>query len=399
MIGERGRLLHSEGNCMEPTTPHLNFSGTGALPADAASRYHRLLRYIGVADVLLGLALMAVLLAADWTSGIRNFAVRLAGDHYASALFVYTTILLLLTKLLSLGPDYYSFLIEHRYRLSNQRLRGWAWDQSKEFALTFVFGQVLVQMLYLLIRLQPQWWWVTCWILFMLLNVLLAQLAPVLLFPLFFRFRSLADEELTARLTRMSEKAGAKVRGVYEWNLSEKTKKANAALMGLGRTRRIVISDTLLATCNHDEIEAVLAHELGHQVYRHMLKSIAVQGVVTFLGFWCLKLAVRWAAFDWKRYDQIDFANLPLMILVATAISLLLLPLMNAYLRFNERQADAYAWKTLGSVKAFCTAMEKLAAQNLSEREPSRWVEILFHSHPAPFRRMKAAVAWANAHR
>ena len=253
--------------------------------------------------------------------------------------------------------------------------------------------------MYLLIRLQPQWWWVTCWILFMLLSVLLAQLAPVLLFPLFFRFRSLDDEELTARLTRLSEKAGAKVRGVYEWNLSEKTKKANAALMGLGRTRRIVISDTLLATCNHDEIEAVLAHELGHQVHRHMLKSIAVQGVITFFGFWCLKLAVRWAAFDWKRYDQIDFANLPLMILVATAISLLLLPVMNAYSRFNERQADAYAWKTLGSVKAFCTAMEKLAAQNLSEREPSRWVEILFYSHPAPFRRMQAAVAWANAHR
>jgi STE24 endopeptidase len=124
-----------------------------------------------------------------------------------------------------------------------------------------------------------------------------------------------------------------------------------------------------------------------------------VQGVITFFGFWCLKLAVRWAAFDWKRYDQIDFANLPLMILVATAISVLLLPLMNAYSRFNERQADAYAWKTLGSVKAFCNAMEKIAAQNLSESEPSRWVEILFYSHPAPFRRMRAAVAWANLHR
>ena len=109
------------------------------------------------------------------------------------------------------------------------------------------------------------------------------------------------------------------MRGVYEWMLSEKTKKANAALMGLGRTRRIVISDTLLAACDHDEIEAVLAHELGHHVYRHMRKGIAVQGVITFFGFWCLKLAIRWAAFDWKRYDQIDFANLPLMILVATA--------------------------------------------------------------------------------
>lgn len=386
---------------MDTIIPPSSFSGE-RLPADSAEarRYNRLLRRIDAADLGLGLALMGVLLAADWTSDFRNFAVHVAGDHHAVALFLYTTILLLLTKALSLGLDYYSFRVEHRYHLSNQHLLNWAWDQIKGFALTFLISQLLVQMVYFLIRLQPQWWWVAGWALFMLFSVVMAHLAPVLLFPLFFRFRALADEELTARLTRLSEEAGAKVRGVYEWMLSEKTKKANAALMGLGRTRRIVISDTLLATCNHDEIEAVLAHELGHHVYRHMLKGIVVQGVITFFGFWCLKLAVRWAALDWNRhYDQIDFANLPLMILVATTISVLLLPLMNAYSRFNERQADLYAWKSLGAVQPFCSAMEKLAAQNLSEREPSRWVEILFHSHPATGRRIQSALAWASSHR
>lgn len=384
---------------METMISPSGFSGERSVSADSAETrsYNRLLRRIGVADLALGLAFMCVLLAADWTSDFRNIAVRIASDHHAIALFLYTSILLLITKVLSLGLDYYSFLIEHRYHLSNQRLRNWAWDQAKGFALTFLLSQVLVQTVYLLIRLQPQWWWVTGWGLFMTFSVLMAHIAPVLLFPLFFRFRSLADEELTARLTRMSEKAGAKVRGVYEWMLSEKTKKANAALMGLGRTRRIVISDTLLSACTHDEIEAVLAHELGHHVHRHMLKGIAVQGVITFFGFWCLKLAVRWAAFDWKRFDQIDFANLPLMILVSTAVSVVLLPVMNAYSRFNERQADLYAWKSIGSVAPFCAAMEKLAAQNLSEREPSRWVEILFHSHPATGRRMKAALAWADS--
>jgi STE24 endopeptidase len=375
--------------------------GVRDMPADSAEtrRYNRLLRRIGIADMGLGLVLMGVILAADWTSNFRNFAVRRAGDHHAAALFIYTSILLVLTKVFGLGLDYYSFLIEHRYHLSNQRLRNWAWDQLKGFVLMFSLGQVLVQLLYLLIRLQPQWWWVTGWALFTLLSVLLAHIAPVVLFPLFFRFRALDDDDLTARLTRLSENAGAKVRGVYEWMLSEKTKKANAALMGLGHTRRIVISDTLLATCNHEEIEAVLAHELGHHVYRHMLKGIAVQGAITFFGFWCLKLAVRWAEFDWKRYEQIDFANLPLMILVATGISVVLLPVMNAYSRFNERQADLYAWKSQGNVEPFCSAMEKIAAQNLSEREPSRVVEMLFHSHPAVGRRMKAAQAWAAARR
>ena len=384
---------------MEATTSHSGPAADGGgPPGDVAEarRYHRLQRRLGAADVVGGLAVMGVILATDWTSDFRNFAVRLAGDHHAAALFLYTTILLLLTGFLSLGLDYYGFRIEHRYRLSRQRLRSWAWDQFKGFALTFLFGQVLVQLVYLLIRLQPQWWWVTGWAVLMLFSVLMAQTDPVVLFPIFFRFRVLNNEELTARLTRMCERAGARIRGVYEWKLSEKTKKANAALMGLGRTRRIVISDTLLETCNEDEIEAVLAHELGHHVYRHMWKAIAVQGAVTFFGFWCLKLAIRWAALDWKRYDQIDFANLPLMVLVVTAISVLLMPVMNAYSRFNERQADAYAWQTLGSVQAFCSAMEKLAVQNLAEREPARWVEILFHSHPAIGRRMRAALSWAH---
>jgi STE24 endopeptidase len=385
---------------MHPTIFPAFYIGDGSPSAESpeARRYHRLLRRIGVADMALGLVLMGIILLADWTSDFRNFAVRVAGDHHSLALFVYTSILLLLTKALSLGLDYYSFRIEHRYHLSNQHVRNWAWDQTKGFALTFLISQVLVQIVYLLIRLQPRWWWVTGWALFMLLTVLMAQIAPVLLFPLFFRFGALTDEELTKRLTRMSEKAGAKVRGVYEWILSEKTRKANAALMGLGRTRRIVISDTLLSTCNPDEIEAVLAHELGHHVYRHMLKGIGVQAVVAFFGFWCLKLAIRWAAFDWKRYDQIDFANLPLMILVATAISVVLLPVLNAYSRFNERQADLYAWKSLGTVGPFCSAMEKIAAQNLSERDPSRWIEILFHSHSATGRRIGAAQAWGDSH-
>jgi STE24 endopeptidase len=381
-------------------TPSIAVNHGVRIPGDEARIYHRLLRRIGLADVALGLALMGVLLAAGWTSDLRNLAVRSAGDHYSRALFLYNAMLLLMTKALSLGLEYYGFLIEHRFHLSTQRLRGWMWDQAKGFAVNFILCQLLVQVVYLLIRWQPQWWWVTAWALFMLLSVLAAHVAPVIFFPLFFRFRALGDEELRARLTRMSERAGARVRGVYEWMLSEKSRKANAALMGLGRTRRIVISDTLLASCDHDEIEAVLAHELGHHVMRHMLKTIAVQAVVTFFGFWCLKLAVRWAALDWEHpLAQIDFANLPLMVLVATAVSMLLLPVLNAHSRFHERQADLYAWKSLGTVKPFCSAMEKLAAQNLSEQEPSRIVEILFHSHPAIARRRRAALAWDERRR
>ncbi|MDR3765399.1 MAG: M48 family metallopeptidase [Acidobacteriota bacterium] len=360
----------------------------------ATRRYNRLLRRIGVVDAALGLLLMALLLATGWTAGVRNFAFRLAPVSHWLALFIYTAALMLMAKAVGLGLEYYSFRIEHRYHLSTQRPGSWVWDQIKSFLVSMVFAQLLVQVMYYLIRWQPHWWWVTCWALFLMLSVLLVQLAPLVLFPLFFRFRRLENEELAARLAKMSERSGARVRGVYEWILSEKTRKANAALMGLGGTRRIVISDTMLASCDAEEIEAVVAHELGHHVYRHMLTGILFQAVITFFGFWCLKLVVRWAEFA-GLYAQIDFANLPLIVLVATVISLALLPVMNAFSRFNERQADLYAWKTLGRIEPFCSAMEKLAVQNLSERDPSRWVEALFHSHPCVGRRIRAAQEWA----
>jgi STE24 endopeptidase len=216
-----------------------------------------------------------------------------------------------------------------------------------------------------------------------------------LLFPIFYRFRALENDALRDRLTRLSERAGAKVRGVYEWKLSEKSKKANAALMGLGQTRRIVLADTLLANYTDDEIEAVLAHELGHHVHNHILKSIGMQAVISFAGFWVVKTILRKPFPDWYS-SQADFANLPLILLVATVISLLLLPILNAYSRFNERQADQYAWKSIASIGPFLSAMNKLAAQNLAERVPSRWVEILFHSHPSISKRVAAAERWAN---
>ena len=139
---------------MEPMIPPSVFTGDASMAAESADtrRYNRLLRRIGFADLALGLLLMGVILAADWTSDFRNFAVRIAGDHHALALFLYTSILLLLTKFFSLGLDYYSFRIEHRYHLSNQHVRNWAWDQTKGFALSFLLSQALVQIVYLLIR-------------------------------------------------------------------------------------------------------------------------------------------------------------------------------------------------------------------------------------------------------
>lgn len=362
-------------------------------------RYNRIKRWLGLGDFAIGFGLLIVLLISGWTGTLRDLAERGAAQNYTLAVFLYVLMLMLISKFIGIPLEYYGFRLEHRYNLSNQRLRSWLWDECKGFLLGLVMATVVVELLYMLIRQVPQHWWLVAWALFLGLMILLAQLAPVVLFPIFYKFEPLENDELKRRLILLSERAGTRVRGVYKWHLSEKSKKANAALTGLGATRRIILADTLLDNYSDDEIEAVLAHELGHHVHKHILKSIFVQAGITLFGFWLANEVLRYAVDRRNMFETMsDFANLPLLILVSTVLSFLLMPALNAYSRFNERQADRYCFESVASVVPFISSMNKLAAQNLSERTPARWVEWLLHSHPAVARRVAAAEAWEKSH-
>ncbi len=373
---------------------------TTVAPPDSAEvrKYNRIRRWLGICEFLLALAMLLVLLTTGWTGWLRDLALQGAFQSYAVAVLLYVLMLILVGKILGLGMDYYGFRLEHRYQLSNQKLRAWIWDEVKGFLVSVILAGLLVELLYFVIRQFPQYWWLVAWLGFLGVTVLLAQLAPVVLFPIFYKFEPLQDEELKLRLVRLGERAGTRVRGVYKWHLSEKSKKANAALTGLGGTRRIILADTLLNNYSPDEIEAVLAHELGHHVYRHILKGIAVHAGVTFVGFWAANWALHYAVDRLHMFETLsDFANLPLLALIFALLSFLLMPAMNAFSRFNERQADRYAFENIASVDPFISSMNKLAVQNLAERTPSRWVEWWFHSHPAIARRVAAAEAWGRA--
>jgi len=373
---------------------------TTVAPPDSPEvrKYNRIRRWLGMGDLVLALALLVVLLLTGWSGAIRDLAYGNSLQSYGLAVFLYVFFLILIARVLGLGMDYYGFRLEHRYKLSNQKLRSWLWDEAKGFLLAIILGGLLVELLYFMIRQFPEHWWILAWAGFLAVTVLLAQLAPVLLFPIFYKFEPLQDEELKARLIRLGERAGTRVRGVYKWQLSEKSKKANAALTGLGNTRRIILADTLIDNYSPDEIEAVLAHELGHHVYKHILKGIAVQAGVTFVGFWAANWVLQYASDRWHIFEQLsDFANLPLIILTFVVLSFILMPAMNAFSRHNEREADRYAFENIATVEPFITSMNKLAQQNMAERTPSRWVEWWFHSHPAIARRVAAAEAWAKA--
>ena len=377
----------------------MSAADTSRAPVDTpeARRYNRIRRWLSLADLALGLVFLVVLLITGWSGALRDFAIQLSPEYYSVSVFFYVLMLLIISKAISLGLEYYGFRLEHRYQLSNQKLRSWLWDELKGWLLGVVLGTLLVELLYYTIRQSPQHWWIVAWLAFMALFVLFAQIAPIVFLPIFYKFEPLENENLRQRLIRLSERAGTRVRGVYEWKLSEKSKKANAALTGLGATRRIILADTLLQNYSDDEIEAVLAHELGHHVHKHILKSIGVQAGVTLFGFWAGNAVLHYAMERSHLFETLsDFANLPLLVLVSTVLGFFLMPVLNSYSRFNERQADRYCFQSITDVAPFISSMNKLAEQNLAERTPGKWVEWFFHSHPAITKRVAAAQHWAK---
>jgi Zn-dependent protease with chaperone function len=356
-----------------------------------AKAYHRAGRILGVAGFALDLALLGALIFAGWTAGLRTFAESVT-RHPALALLIYFILFGLVVQLPGIPLSYLKgYRLEHRYGLSNETFWNWVKDQLKGLAVGGALGALGVEFVYWTMRNWQAAWWIISATAFVAFFVLLANLAPVLLFPIFFKFKPVEDENLTERLLELSRRAGTRVRGVFEWRLSEKSKKANAALVGLGNTRRIILSDTLLEKFSADEVEAVLAHEFGHHVRHHVFRMIIVQTLTTYLGFYLANACLlKWGqALGFKGVA--DFANLPLLILVSTGLSLILLPSVNSHSRWLERQADEYALKAISGKAAFITSMEKLAEINLAERQPSAWIEFIFHSHPSIEKRIAYA--------
>jgi STE24 endopeptidase len=353
---------------------------------DRASRYHRLKRRVSVASVVWSGALLALLLVTGGSLALRRLAE--GGDAAAPygtlvTVAIYVCLLFLLNEIVALPLSFYGgYLLEHRYGLSRETIGRWAGDQLKGSLIGLVLGAAGVEAIYVALVWWPDWWWLAAGLFFAIVIVMMANLAPIVLLPIFFRFKPLDREALRDRLLRLAERAGARVVGVYEWSLGDRTRKANAALTGLGSTRRILVSDTLLAEYSDDEIEVILAHELAHHVHGDIWKGIAFEAVLIVAGFGLADIVLRAFAPALGLRGLADVAGLPLLLLAAGGLSLVLVPAANALSRRHERQADRFALDLTRNVAAFVSAMRRLAAQNLAEETPSALVRALFYTHP-----------------
>jgi STE24 endopeptidase len=254
-------------------------------------------------------------------------------------------------------------------------------------------GLLVIEIVYYVLRISPNLWWLWAGLILLFFNIILANLAPVLLMPLFYKFVPLEEEhaDLVARLLNLAERAGTRVRGVYKFDMSRRTKAANAAITGLGNTRRIILGDTLINEFTPDEIETVLAHELGHQVHRDIPIGILVESVITLGGLYLASLGLEWGAAALGYTGVSDIAAMPLFVLIMGAYGLLVMPLGNAFSRWREIRADEYALKMTGKGEAYASALTRLANQNLAEAYPEPWVETLLYSHPALGKRIAMA--------
>jgi STE24 endopeptidase len=356
---------------------------------DRAARYQRLKRRASVASVLWTAILLSGLVISGFHLSLRDTAAGLAP---AAPVLGYVFLLAVINEAGALPLAIYSgFLLERRYGLSTERPAAWARDYLKSFAIGLLLAGGAAAIVYGFAARSPDWWWLEAGLVFAAAIVGLANLAPILLLPLFYTVKPLDRDSLRARLLALADRAGARVLGAYEWGLSDKTRKANAALAGIGATRRILVSDTMLADYSEEEIEVVLAHELAHHVHGDIWKGIAFESALIVAGFYAAAVVLAEIAPLTGVRGVADVAGLPILLLAAGAVSLAVVPLAHAMSRAFERSADAFALKLTRNPTAFVSAMRRLGAQNLAEDEPSRVVQWLFHSHPPIRERIAAA--------
>jgi STE24 endopeptidase len=312
-------------------------------------------------------------------------------------LFVFSASIGFFYYVSTLPLSYYSeFILEHRFSLSNQTLKDWIKREIKKTMVSLIIAMPLVYLVYTFIKYSPLYWWFLTAVSWFFVTILIAKFAPIIIVPLFYKYSRIKNNELKDRLSSLVSRAGFKAEGVYEINISKDTKKANAALLGIGRQKRILLCDTLLKNFSTDEVECVMGHELGHHRLRHITKLILFNGIATSIVFFLTNATL--AGFrDIAGYTQLhDFESLVMVYAIISALNIGVSPIQNAFSRKLEKDADTFALRLTGNKSAFISTMKKLSEQNLADPNPGRFYEIMLYNHPPISKRIAFAESFKN---
>lgn len=361
---------------------------------ELAKKYELIHNKLFLLDIILTF-LGLIILIVGGTGGVSGRLSAYLGSLFPNIWLkngVYVGVLSIIYTLLFLPLSFYEgYILEHKFKLSNQTIWSWLKDKLKGFGISILLSLIIAEITYLLLRRTGDYWWIWAGILWILFSIVLNHLAPIILIPLFFKLTPLNNPELVYRLKAMAEKVGAKIVGIFEIDLSRKTKKANAAFTGIGNTKRILLSDTLLREYSTEEAEVILAHELGHYYYKHIWKLLSVGVISTFIGLWIGHKVLTTSAMNLGFSSISDIGSFPILALVLFCFMLFILPINNTFSRTLERRADRFSIEITNNPDAFIRSMNKLAYQNLADTSPNPVIHFLLHSHPSISERIKMA--------
>lgn len=347
-----------------------------------AKRYSCIKYSLEIFETVYLLALLFVF-AASGTSKllVQNLALAVPCKYLSFPLFLLVTFILY--YILTFPLNYYQgFILEHKFSLTKQKIGDWLFDQLKSSLIAYVILVILAGAFYLILRIFPHFWWLAISLFWIFFTVVFAKLLPVIIIPLFFKYKKLTDEALRGRIMGLAEKMGVRILDVFEIDFSKKTLKANAAFVGVGKTRRVLLADTLKDKYSHDEIVVILAHEFAHYKLKHLLKLIVVNSFATVLIFYMIfvtcDFVLRFFGFNLLS----DIAALPIIFIYFVIFGVVTRPLEAFVSRCFEREADALALKTTGLRLAFISMMEKLGDQNLADKSPHPIIKFFFFDHP-----------------
>jgi STE24 endopeptidase len=345
-----------------------------------AREYSSLKRKWSIVEAVFVIAVILLILF----SGFSNYFIGLFNFSVIPSAIIYFLILAAAFEIVTFPLGYYSgYILPSRYGISTQTFRQWLSDVLKSGLIELVLGTAAVAVVYWLLTSFPEIWWLMAWGLMLIVTVIFSLLAPVMLMPIFYKVKPMEDSGLKTRLENLAAKAGAKVQGIYTLDFSSKGTTANAGLMGIGKTRRIVVSDTLISSYPPDEIEVIIAHEIAHHLHGDIFRLFVVQSAVYLLIFKIADLIFGYSAVQIGFTGMTDPAALPLLILIFTLLAAAVSPISNAYSRKMEIQADAYAIALTRDPDSFIDAMTRLTDQNLAVADPPKWEEFIFHDHPS----------------